>query len=108
MMGKGGENRCLVSAPRPDLQNGVTGPGIEKFCHLRNNIRLGDCLAVSYRERIIVVRCRIIGMGNKDMPWDLPHCVEHAGIGDAPRPDLVLHHGRTLTGPRVTLHTRTT
>src|SRR6266850_3995029 len=100
---KSGEDCGLVSGARTHLEHPVAGGDFQQLGHVRDDVRLRDCLAQAYRQWAIVVGPKTLVGRNELMAWSRLHRTKNGGIADSTRANLPLYHRPPHCFP-VTIH----
>ena len=72
-----GEHRGLVAGAGADVERLLSGPERERLADLGHHVGLRDRLAVTDRERRVLVCAAPLGLGHEELARDALHRVEH-------------------------------
>ena len=73
-----GQHRCLITGAGADFQNCVSALGVEQLGHERDDVGLGNGLAVPYRQGPVGIGQRAVRRGHEAMARHLGYGCHHA------------------------------
>ena len=86
------EHRGLVAGAGADVEYALPAAQPEGLADERNHVRLRDRLALSDRQRCVVVRTRTELLGDEELARHACHRLEHALVANVARTQLLVDH----------------
>ncbi len=89
-----GQQSGLVSRAGSDFENGLLGEQIEYFQHESNDVGLRNGLTFANGEGVVVIRLKVVGLGDELVTGYASHGCEHALIANTALAQLCFDHVR--------------